>query len=539
MRLIFSALMLSLFYIGNAQYISNVSIPDSNNILTTDSSVLRVKYANTITANDLRNHLSVLASDEYQGRETGKPGIDKAADYIIKELNKNGAGDKVVNKSTSQKVAFTFTSWKDTEIFINGNRYRHLWDYLSFPNKNKNQPAIISDEIYFLGYGIDDKKYTDYKKKKLKGKIIMINQGEPLDKNGNSHITGSTEMSDWSSNINKKLRVAKNKGVALVLIIDSDIQKKLGENRRFLLGPSVDLGNNIDSELPTANHAYISTNMAKAIIGSLESKVIKRRKKITKKGKFKPLKLKADITANQLISQKIIEGKNIVGFIEGTDKKDEVIVISAHYDHIGMRGEDVYNGADDNGSGTSTLLEITLAFAYASQDSFFNKRSIAFIWMTGEEKGLLGSQYYSENPIHPIDNTVANINIDMVGRIDKKYTTNPNYIYVIGSDRLSSDLHTINEDINKKYSGLTLDYTYNDEDDPNRYYYRSDHYNFARKGIPAIFFFNGVHDDYHQASDTVDKINFDIMAKRGQQIFQLAWELANREERINVDGQVK
>jgi Zn-dependent M28 family amino/carboxypeptidase len=161
------------------------------------------------------------------------------------------------------------------------------------------------------------------------------------------------------------------------------------------------------------------------------------------------------------------------------------------------------------------------------------------LFFTGEEKGLLGSQYYSENPIYPLENTVADINIDMVGRIDKKYENNPNYVYVIGSDRLSSELHTINEDINKKYSGLSLDYTYNDENDPNRYYYRSDHYNFAKKGIPSIFFFNGTHEDYHQASDTVDKIDFDTMAKRGKQIFHLAWDLANREDRVKVDGKVK
>ena len=155
--------------------------------------------------------------------------------------------------------------------------------------------------------------------------------------------------------------------------------------------------------------------------------------------------------------------------------------------------------------------------------------------VTGEEKGLLGSQYYVEYPLFPLEQTVANVNVDMVGRVDEKYADNPNYIYVIGSDRLSTELHEINENANKNYTNLVLDYTYNAEDDPNRYYYRSDHYNFAERGIPAIFYFNGTHADYHRATDTVEKINFEKMAKIGQLIFHTTWELANREKRIVVD----
>lgn len=539
MRITIIASILLFFQCINAQYISGVTVPDSTLQIIEDSSMSRIKYANTITADDLKAHLTILAADDMEGRETGMLGNDKAADYLIAQLNQNGAADKVVNRSSFQSVAFTFSSWKETDIFVNGNRYRHLWDYLNFPNQNENKPGIFADEVYFLGYGIDDEKYSDYGKKDMNGKIILINQGEPVNKDSISYITGTKEMSDWSTDISKKLSIAKEKGVELVLIVVNDIKTKLGENRRFLLGPTTELGDQTNKKLEIANHAYISTNIAKDIIGDYEKKVIKRRKKITKKGKFKPLKLEAKFTANQMISKKVINGKNIIGFIEGADKKDEVVILSAHYDHIGKRGDEVYNGADDNGSGTTALLEVMQAFAIAKQDSVQPRRSLAFIWMTGEEKGLLGSKYYSENPIHPIENTVANINIDMVGRVDKKYMDNSNYVYVIGSDRLSSDLHKINEMVNNKYTGLTLDYTYNDERDPNRYYYRSDHYNFAKKGIPAIFFFNGVHDDYHQATDTVEKIDFNIMEKRAKHIFQLAWELVNREERIVVDGEIK
>ena len=215
------------------------------------------------------------------------------------------------------------------------------------------------------------------------------------------------------------------------------------------------------------------------------------------------------------------------------------MVISAHYDHLGKTGNDIYNGADDNGSGTTTVLEMAQAFALAKDMGVGPRRSVLCLLVTGEEKGLLGSEFYSENPLFSIENTVVNVNIDMVGRVDKKYENNPNYIYVIGSDRLSTDLHKINEDINQKYSHITMDYQYNSEKDPNRYYYRSDHYNFARKGIPAIFFFNGTHEDYHRITDTVDKINFDKMEKVGRHFFHTAWELANREERIVVDGVVE
>ena len=215
--------------------------------------------------------------------------------------------------------------------------------------------------------------------------------------------------------------------------------------------------------------------------------------------------------------------------------KKEIVVVSAHYDHIGKRGNAVYNGADDNGSGTTTVLEIAQAFAKAKADGVGPRRSVMMIWVTGEEKGLLGSDYYSEFPVFPLENTVVDVNVDMVGRVHEKYEDNPNYIYVIGADRLSTELHQINEAANDKYSNLVLDYTYNDENDPNRFYYRSDHYNFAKKGIPAIFYFNGTHADYHMISDTVEKINFEKMEKVGRLIFHTAWELANRDKRIEVD----
>ena len=227
--------------------------------------------------------------------------------------------------------------------------------------------------------------------------------------------------------------------------------------------------------------------------------------------------------------------ENVIAFIEGNEKPHEIIVVSAHYDHLGMRNGEVYNGADDDGSGTVAILEIAEAFQNAAEKGQGPKRSILFLHVTGEEKGLLGSKYYTNFPVFPLEKTITNLNIDMIGRVDNTHTGNPNYVYLIGSDKLSTELHELSEEINLRFTKLDLDYTFNSEDDPNRFYYRSDHYNFAKNNIPIIFYFNGTHEDYHKPSDTPDKINYEILAKRTQLIFYTAWEIANRAERIVVD----
>lgn len=229
------------------------------------------------------------------------------------------------------------------------------------------------------------------------------------------------------------------------------------------------------------------------------------------------------------------DSENVLAFIEGTDKKEEIIVISAHYDHLGVKGRKIYNGADDDGSGTSAIMEIAQAFQSAVQQGKGPRRSLLFLHVTGEEIGLFGSKYYVQHPVFPLKNTVTNLNIDMVGRVDNAHKKNPNFVYVIGSEKLSKELKSVSEMANKKYTNLSLDYKYDDKNDPNRFYYRSDHYNFAKNGIPIIFYFNGTHEDYHQESDTVDKINFEILEKRTKLVFYTAWELANREQRVKVD----
>ena len=237
------------------------------------------------------------------------------------------------------------------------------------------------------------------------------------------------------------------------------------------------------------------------------------------------------------IRGKNVKTENVVAIITGSENPEEYIVISAHLDHVGQKNGQIYNGADDDGSGNVAMLEIAEAFQIAVKENNRPKRSIIFLHVTGEEKGLLGSRHYTENPLYPLKETIANLNIDMIGRLDpKRVDKDPNYIYLIGSDKLSNELHEVSELVNIKYTNLILDYTFNAENDPNRFYYRSDHYNFAKNGIPVIFYFNGTHEDYHQPTDTADKINYDILQKRAKLIFHTAWELANMPNRIKLNA---
>ena len=227
---------------------------------------------------------------------------------------------------------------------------------------------------------------------------------------------------------------------------------------------------------------------------------------------------------------------NVASIIEGSHYPNEYIVITAHLDHVGIEGEDIFNGADDDGSGSMALLEIAQAFKMASLDGYRPKRSIVILHVSAEEKGLLGSEYYTDNPLYPLEDTITNLNVDMIGRTDPtRDSDNDNYIYLIGTDRLSSMLHETSEKVNKNTVDLELDYRFNAWDDPNRFYERSDHYNFAKNNIPVIFYFSGTHEDYHGPGDTPDKIRYDLLTKRTKLIFHTAWEIANMDDKIVVD----
>ena len=237
----------------------------------------------------------------------------------------------------------------------------------------------------------------------------------------------------------------------------------------------------------------------------------------------------------EVLPDSLNDSQNIISYIKGSEFPDEYVFITAHSDHEGIINGEIYNGADDNGSGTAAVLEMAEAFANAVKDGYRPKRSVVFLHVTAEEVGLHGSRYYTNNPVFPLENTVATLNIDMIGRVDNRHMENENYIYVIGADRMSTELHYIIQEANSEFTNLELDYKYNSENDPNRYYNRSDHYNFALKGVPVVFFFNGEHEDYTKPTDTADKINYPLLEKRAKLIFASAWYLANSSEPLQAE----
>ena len=231
-----------------------------------------------------------------------------------------------------------------------------------------------------------------------------------------------------------------------------------------------------------------------------------------------------------------VKTENVAAIIEGSTYPNEYIILTAHLDHVGIEGGEIFNGADDDGSGSMALLEIAEAFKLAELDGNRPKRSIVILHVSAEEKGLLGSKYYTDNPLYPLDETITNLNVDMIGRTDPtRNSNNDEYIYLIGTDRLSTMLHETSEKVNYKTVNLELDYRFNALDDPNRFYERSDHWHFAKNNIPVIFYFSGTHEDYHQPTDTAEKIRYELLTKRTRLIFHTAWEIANMDEKIEVD----
>ncbi|MDX1406934.1 MAG: M28 family peptidase, partial [Saprospiraceae bacterium] len=487
------------------------------------------RLAESITAGDIASYLHVLAADDMEGRETGHPGNTRAAEFIAGQFASFGVPPLPGKDNYYQDVAFSRIRLDQPAMQVNEGTFRHMKDFVVIPSQMPvEEIRIDDDEVVFLGYGIDDPRYSDYGNKDLAGKTILIYGGEPVDSNGINQVTGTEENTQWSEDITLKTKAAFERGVNAVLIIEDDFRELVSSQRRFILGGRTIMG---DPQLGNAGqvpYIHISSTVASQILDKKTQKVIRRRDKIVYKGKSKPVRIPADVNVS---IKRIVDktpGVNVCAYIEGTDPvlKDELIVITAHYDHVGRRGDEIFNGADDNASGTSGVMEIAQAFMEAKKQGAGPRRSVLCMLVTGEEKGLLGSQYYSEFPLFPLENTVANINMDMIGRSDAQHADS-NYVYVIGSDRLSTELHEINEAMNSRYTGLELDYTYNAKDDPNRFYYRSDHYNFAKHGIPAIFYFSGVHEDYHRPSDTVDKIMFGRAETIARLAFYTGWELAN------------
>ena len=479
-------------------------------------------FAESITEAKLKEQLYIYASDEFEGRETGQPGQKKAVEYLKAYYEKLGIPAAKKDGDYFQKVPLEVSQLPKGSLTVKGEAFPLGDDFLTF-----SKAIGKYDKIVYAAYGIETDAYSDYKGLDVKDKIILIKAGEPIDKNGNYILSGSKEKSIWSNmseSIGKRMELATSKGAAGVLYFDEGNFSRF--NSRFKYMKSNDSGRMELSDTSSSGFFtfFINANLAQAILPKIATD-------------NKPRSLAVPITINIQSENNTVESENVVAFLKGTEKPDEYLIISSHLDHIGISADgEINNGADDDGSGSVALLEIAEAFKKASDAGNGPKRSIVFLHVTGEEKGLLGSRYYTDiEPIFPLENTVADLNIDMIGRIDPKRQGNRNYIYLIGSDKLSTDLHDLSEAVNKKYTNIELDYTFNDENDPNRFYYRSDHYNFAKNNIPIIFYFNGTHEDYHRPGDTPDKINYDLLENRTRLIFYTAWEIANREQRVIVD----
>ena len=526
---------------------------------------LAIKYSGTIKAADLSEYLHVIASDSLMGIETGEPGQKKAANYLAEKFKEFGVQPgfkKETGNSYFQQFELIKKEWQEVYLKVGKTQKVFLEDFYVYGDVKFQKEEKL--EVVFIGHGIDSKSYSDYydwknvTKKDLKtppqpldvkGKIVIIFPGEPVYERV-SLVTGDSLLSSWANDWKKKAATAKAKGARAVFIIvgkvKEDFTKRLNALKEHVAKPSLSF---TYKEKP-GSAFFISIDLAAEMLGTTPEQLIRHNehnslflqggilpKDTTTKIPLKnPIKFSPGTLAIKCsVKESKISTENVLGFIEGSDKKEEVIVITAHYDHLGLEGDKICYGADDDGSGTVALLEIAQAFAEAKKNGHGPRRSILIMPVTAEEKGLMGSEFYADNPVYPLQNTVVNLNIDMIGRLDEAHENNSNYVYLIGTNRLSTELHDVSENINNTYVNIELDYTFNSFNDPNRFYYRSDHYNFAKNNIPVIFYFNGVHEDYHRPTDTVDKIIFPKVEKITRLIFFTAWELANMEKRIEVN----
>jgi len=496
-----------------------------------------VKFSQTINKDNAYKHLSVLASDEYEGRETGKKGGWMAADYIkayFKGLGLKGP----VNGDYFQPVDMV-TYGLSQILTIEGQPTEAIKDFYIMPHTVSNAGfAFNTGQVLFAGYGLNKEGYNDFEGQQIAGKVVMIfKSGDPA---GTAAAKGS------GGNINNKIKYLSDGKAKAILVIDPTVDMMPDNLKNYLQAGQVVMKTKENIERMRTPQGvpvvYIGNNIANQLLKSAKTTIEAVKKKIAESGKPASQELNVAVTASATQTETKVRAENVLGFMEGSDPKlkNEVLVITAHYDHIGItpeaKGDDkINNGADDDGSGTTGVLLIAEAFTKAKKAGKGPKRSILFMTVTGEEKGLLGSEWYSEYPIFPLKNTITNLNIDMIGRGDKDHAADNNFVYIIGSDMLSSDLDRIGKKANKDYVNINLDERYNNRTDPNRFYYRSDHYNFAKHGIPVIFYFNGVHDDYHQPGDEVSKIDFPMLAKRAKLVYFTAWELANGVKRPVVD----
>lgn len=468
-----------------------------------------VRFSQSINATNAYKHLSILASDAYEGRETGTKGAWMAADYIKNQFKSLGL-KAPVNGDYFQKVDMSKYTLAQSVLTINGKAQESLKDFYILPNTVSDKGfTFSSNTVVFAGYGLNKEGYNDYEGQNVRGKVVMIFQtGNPTGKSTNPTTRRGTNP------LTEKLKYLVENKAAGVLVINQSVdnlsdrmkasitegalvmktQGKLDELKAASVLPVITIGSKVANEI--------------LALGGTSLDAVKQKIKVTVKPASQEINI--PVSASAVKTETPVRTENVLGFLEGSDPKlkNEILVLTGHYDHIGItpnaKGEDkINNGADDDGSGTTGVLLMAQAFANAKKAGKGPKRSILFMTVVGEEKGLLGSEWYSEHPVFPLKNTIANLNTDMIGRTGFEYkgrADSANYIYVIGSDKLSTELRQISEKMNSTYTKMKLDYKYDDPKDPEQIYYRSDHYNFAKHDIPIIFYFDGLHEDYHQPS---------------------------------------
>jgi hypothetical protein len=490
----------------------------------------RIGYE-SIKANDLSARLHFIASPELEGRETTFRGQKVAARYIASEFQRLGLkpiGDDgtyfqhfpVVVTKPSDQSSITVSNAQGVKTFF----FRK--DYLAF----SAQDTVLSGPVLFIGY-MDARPDTEL----VKGKIVLAFAGRAQD----AHDPSVPAM--------RRLQLFRQfSGSIATLIIADDTGSASIEG--LMTGFAALLGNGLMQPvgIPARGGfmfqgpSIIDPRVADQILTETGKSTREMREAATAEG-YQPMLLsKTTVKIESQVSKEMKETENVMGLLEGSDPKlkGQVVVFSAHYDHLGIRSDGtVYPGADDDGSGTVTVLELAEAFV---TNPVKPKRSLLFLTVTGEEKGLWGSSYYVNHPLIPLDMTVADLNTDMIGRVDTTYErlNNPNYVYIIGSDKISTQLDSLLRVSDEETENLILDYKYNSDKDPNQFYRRSDHYNFARNGVPIVFFFTGVHKDYHRPTDTVDKILFDRMTKIVRLIYCTGWNVANFKTKLvkNVES---
>lgn len=496
------------------------------------------KFAAHITEDNLKNHLTIIAGAEMEGRETGTEGQRKAAAYIEKQFRDMGlTAPHSLNSyqqyfplfEDSADVTSSSLSIDNTSL-VYGEHY-----YVTVMNNVSKD--INATQMVFAGYGISDKNYDDYKNIDVKGKVAVVFLGEPRVE-GKYLVSGTAKYSkNTFPGASYKIKTATAKGAAAVIFINPSIDNSFAatanaNKKSKLYFPPTGQAN-------TVNYLVASQSVFKTFFKHWNPDSLLKLSRLSAPFATEAMPVvNAAFHFNFKKQRQVTNASNVIGVLEGTDKKEEYVFLTAHYDHLGKKGDVIYYGADDDGSGTCAIISMAEAFVKAKAAGHGPRRTIVFLAFSGEEKGLWGSEFYSENPVFPLDKTSVDLNIDMVGRVDteRELADTLNYIYVVGHDKLSSDLPIINEGENNKYTGLTLDYKFDDPNDPERIYYRSDHYNFARKGVPVLFFYDGMlKADYHKPTDTVDKISWGLYQKRVRMIFHTAWEMANRDGMLKRD----